>query len=181
MRKLLFAAAASAALLAMAPAANAAKSIDLNTVVLPGGQTSISGTFENDGILEGNFTDIFNFTTPTGMISASAQSIAVALNGPADLDLTSVFLNGIAFTQVNTGFFELQLLDGETIPAGEQILTVNGLSRGNGSYSGTIAFLSTAAVPEPATWAMMLGGFGLVGGAMRSARRRKSQVTYATA
>jgi hypothetical protein len=33
-----------------------------------------------------------------------------------------------------------------------------------------------AAVPEPATWAMMIGGFGLVGGA---ARRRATQVSYA--
>ena len=34
-----------------------------------------------------------------------------------------------------------------------------------------------AAVPEPATWAMMIGGFGLVGGAMR--RRARPTVTYA--
>ena len=33
------------------------------------------------------------------------------------------------------------------------------------------------AVPEPASWAMMLGGFGLVGGAMRS--RRKATVSFA--
>jgi hypothetical protein len=33
------------------------------------------------------------------------------------------------------------------------------------------------AVPEPASWALMLGGFGLVGGAMRS--RRKAAVTFA--
>ena len=31
-------------------------------------------------------------------------------------------------------------------------------------------------VPEPASWAMMLGGFGLVGGAMRS--RRKAAVSF---
>lgn len=31
---------------------------------------------------------------------------------------------------------------------------------------------SVAAVPEPATWTMMLGGFALVGGAMRVRRRR---------
>ncbi len=30
---------------------------------------------------------------------------------------------------------------------------------------------STAAVPEPASWAMMLAGFGLVGGTMRARRR----------
>lgn len=34
-----------------------------------------------------------------------------------------------------------------------------------------------AGVPEPAAWAMMLGGFGLVGSAMR--RRSKVAVTYA--
>ena len=34
-------------------------------------------------------------------------------------------------------------------------------------------------VPEPATWAMMIGGFGLVGGAMRSARRRRSTALVA--
>lgn len=33
-----------------------------------------------------------------------------------------------------------------------------------------------AAVPEPASWAMMIAGFGLVGGA---ARRRVAKVTYA--
>jgi hypothetical protein len=32
-------------------------------------------------------------------------------------------------------------------------------------------------VPEPATWAMMIGGFGLVGGAMR--RRRRATVNFA--
>jgi len=32
------------------------------------------------------------------------------------------------------------------------------------------------AAPEPASWALMLGGFGLVGGAMR---RRKSSVAFA--
>jgi len=36
---------------------------------------------------------------------------------------------------------------------------------------------ATAAVPEPASWALMLGGFGLVGGAMRS--RRKAAVAFA--
>ena len=37
---------------------------------------------------------------------------------------------------------------------------------------------SGGAVPEPASWAMMLGGIGLVGGAMRR-RRRNTSVTFA--
>lgn len=35
-------------------------------------------------------------------------------------------------------------------------------------YQGTVSY---TAVPEPASWAMMIGGFGMVGGAMRSRRR----------
>jgi hypothetical protein len=33
------------------------------------------------------------------------------------------------------------------------------------------------AIPEPATWAMMLGGFGLLGAAAR--RRSRTTLTYA--
>lgn len=50
----------------------------------------------------------------------------------------------------------------------------------NGGTTGAIGagtpVLQTA-VPEPATWAMMLGGFGLLGAAMR--RRQRATVTYA--
>jgi hypothetical protein len=35
---------------------------------------------------------------------------------------------------------------------------------------------ATAAVPEPASWALMIGGFGLIGAAMR--RRQSVRVTY---
>lgn len=36
---------------------------------------------------------------------------------------------------------------------------------------------ASGAVPEPASWALMLGGFGLVGGALRS--RRRAQTSFA--
>ena len=53
--------------------------------------------------------------------------------------------------------------------------------RGTGSNS-SIAFVSssdaTVPVPEPTTWAMMIGGFGMVGSAMRY-RRRKISVSFA--
>jgi len=43
--------------------------------------------------------------------------------------------------------------------------------------TGSSAFtLTSGAVPEPASWALMLGGFGLVGGAMR---RRRTSLTFA--
>lgn len=37
--------------------------------------------------------------------------------------------------------------------------------------------ISIAAVPEPASWAMMIGGFALVGGALRSRRRSTALAT----
>ncbi len=40
----------------------------------------------------------------------------------------------------------------------------------NGFYEGVVQ-IATAAVPEPATWALMLVGFGGVGLAMRSRRK----------
>lgn len=59
---------------------------------------------------------------------------------------------------------------GSTGSANGQVL-LNSLSiRGN----------VTGAVPEPATWAMMLLGFGFVGGAVRTAKRRqKVTIAYA--
>ena len=43
---------------------------------------------------------------------------------------------------------------------------------------GTQFSAVTTSVPEPAGWAMMIGGFGLVGGAMRQ-RRRSVTVSFA--
>ncbi len=43
---------------------------------------------------------------------------------------------------------------------------------------GDVAQVTGGAVPEPATWAMMIGGFGMVSGSMRR-RRRKSTVAFA--
>jgi len=37
--------------------------------------------------------------------------------------------------------------------------------------------LQGAAVPEPATWAAMLVGFGAIGASMRGARRRRTAAT----
>lgn len=79
-------------------------------------------------------------------------------------------------------------------------LTVTGVSFGigsgwNGTFAGAVdnvAYSFTggpsanfnfevaqgaAAVPEPASWAMMIGGFGIVGGSLR--RRRKPAVAFA--
>jgi hypothetical protein len=64
------------------------------------------------------------------------------------------------------------------LAAGTYSITITG-DCGAGCPAGFGVRLDSVSgsVPEPASWALMLGGFGMVGGAMRS--RRKAAVTFA--
>jgi hypothetical protein len=77
---------------------------------------------------------------------------------PSDVDISLV----------STGIFSLSVIE-----------AVNGTDISGSQYWAAFNDITTSgsAAPEPASWAMMLGGFGLVGGAMRS--RRKAAVTFA--
>ena len=70
--------------------------------------------------------------------------------------------SGIAWTQFTQRFV--------AIAGTTRIAFRNGL--GN-DYLGldSVSVLNSASVPEPVSWATMLGGFGLIGGAMRRSRR----------
>ena len=57
---------------------------------------------------------------------------------------------------------------------GQKVTSVEFMSSGNSFEFDNIA--TTSAVPEPATWAMMITGFGLAGAAMR---RRRATLAYA--
>lgn len=48
---------------------------------------------------------------------------------------------------------------------------------GEGTTIDRISYDLASVVPEPATWAMMILGFGMVGGAVRSRRRNQALVT----
>lgn len=57
------------------------------------------------------------------------------------------------------------------------VITIDGVGTADNSlYSGN---LSATSVPEPATWAMMLAGFGLIGFAMRRQRQSHPKVRFA--
>ena len=89
---------------------------------------------------------------------------------------------------------------GQLLAAGGSALSIDGLwgltigNDGNAGSSQRVYFtagpddeshglfgvLTASAVPEPSTWATVLLGFGIIGGAMRSAkRRRKLTASYA--
>jgi hypothetical protein len=59
---------------------------------------------------------------------------------------------------------------------GETLNSIQFVSTGIAFEVDDIIFTGSA-VPEPATWAMMIGGFGMIGGAMRRAKRRATPAT----
>jgi PEP-CTERM motif len=172
MKKWLLAGMAAAALMSAGSAALAAPFLTLNPAAADG---SINGVFGNDGApAAGTFTDTFTFTWPSagdtvGSISTSATKLKGKINPATNIDFLSVTLDGQAFTLSPTGQFEFGALDLPTLK-GTQTLVVNYKSYGKGAtYSGTLAF-TPAAVPEPASWALMIGGFGLLGATLRMRR-----------
>jgi len=154
-----------------------------NFTASPGPNGTFSANFGNSGIAAGAFTDLFTFTLPTsGLGSGTVTSSASFANSPNDLDFTSVFVNGTLadLTKLNNGLFEVAFTSSVPIIGGQlNTITVNGFSRGGGAYGGQLSFIPSAtAVPEPAAWAMMILGMGVVGFAMR--RRRKNLTTTVT-
>ena len=175
MKKILIAGLLAATGTVSAPAF-AAPTIDLSG----SGSAFFGNTIPNGG----NFTDVFKVILPNSSVTASV--ITVALRGDnklGDIDFSSITLNGIEFTKTrsDTSGGPLEAVSESFVlrppadfMAGTYDLILVGRAYGNSSYSGTINADVTAAVPEPATWAMMLVGFGAVGYTMR---RRKSKVT----
>ena len=53
-----------------------------------------------------------------------------------------------------------------------QVAFTNAINPDNFGFTLTWSDGQTAAVPEPASWAMMLGGFGMLGGVMRRRRNK---------
>ncbi len=82
-------------------------------------------------------------------------------------------------------FAQLQgsLVNGALLDGGPNSLTANSNVGVAGRYlftvrGGQVTAPPVNGVPEPASWAMMIGGIGMVGGSMRY-RRRKTTVTFA--
>lgn len=119
------------------------------------------------------FTVTFDFLVTEAMLASS--SITTQFSALNDIDFTSIFLDGFAFTQ--SGFdpadetFFLSLAG--PLAAGTHVITVNGVtgSSGNGAFGGNLNLSPAAAVPEPGTWMLMLLGFGAIGVSVRKRRK----------
>lgn len=186
MRKVLAALVSSAALIAIPITANAATDlavsydgsvVGLNGIFPFAGSLTLTGHTTLEDALDGSFafssfTGLFNNTN-----SYTLSNVTASFNGLNQLEL---FTNGTRFTSfqfvdlpnfvANGTNFPVVLLPGQPFTVSPNVGPVQYLT-GVGSVSGRTA---TAPVPEPATWALMLLGFGFIGAALRRRRQQAS-------
>ena len=131
------------------------------------------------------------YTLNFNLGGASAASAFISGSVAYD-NLVKVFLNGnLLYSDQNTGgsglgtyeaFNQLHAFSTAGCPgcfvSGANALTFDVTDLGQPTAL-LVTNLSGTAVPEPATWAMMLVGFGMVGFGLRSRRKPSVRVTYA--
>lgn len=133
------------------------------------GDTTTIG-FSEAGLGNPNFEESLSFTNDmdgfysvlVGTSSASVDFTKAVLSGvTGSIDVLKVFDKGDGESLYGEG----------NLLAGMYTLTLSGTNNDTGAASGTITIRDmNSAVPEPATWAMMLLGFGAIGFSLR--RRR---------
>jgi hypothetical protein len=140
----------------------------------PGTSTLGSFTYSHDvctpgtsGPLSGTFILDFGGSLIEGGLTGSSLA-REGVMGLFDQQFTYTVLSGTGLFSGATGsFMNIGTVDVRNAPPSVLTLNFNGL-------------INAPMVPEPSTWAMMLVGFGVIGGAMRSAKRRqKVTVSYA--
>lgn len=155
----------AAAMLAAPAAANAATYLNFN------GKT---GTFGNTKVKKFGFVDNFTFNTPAaGRVWITITSTFTTPGTNLDFNNTSN-VNLTPFVNISSGVVEYRALLNLPVNAGKQTMRIAGFAQGDASYTGTIAF----AVPEPATWALLILGFGGIAYSMRR-RAEKVKVSFA--
>jgi hypothetical protein len=137
---------------------------------------SITANFGDGFTSAVNFDDSFLFTIPqngfgSGSISTSFSSSSNLLT------ITDLIINGTHYVVPSNGSGQFLAVSGIPIVSNmlNTIEVLGTTSSHGGTFSGTLTFSATA-VPEAASWAMMLAGFGLIGATMR---KRRTSLTFA--
>jgi hypothetical protein len=137
-----------------------------SSLTVPGNLTPYLAVY-GGGVANINFTgvgDVRSFSFDYSTVD-TYNTLTIHYATGADTVYTGTqILNGLP-TAVTNGSITVNG-DGRIITGLSLSTTSNAFEVDNLSFSAGLA-----AVPEPASWALMLGGFGVIGGAMRSRRK----------
>ena len=170
MKRLIAIAAAIAAMTAAAPAW-AAKVFVLDNVTLQGGGT-LTGSFTTDDALSSLLS--VNITASSGTFGPGVFS-TFTYNNAALANWVSLPSQGFQIStsgsaqQLRLDFFPLTASGANILHTSNEYQYTGG---GRAVTGGRVLLDVPSAVPEPATWAMMITGFGLAGAALRRHGRK---------
>ncbi len=149
-----------------------AEDIDLNVNLIPNiASTGVfSAGFGLTHTQAGSFTDNITFMGASGgAVAFSSSLVTIGFVDRADIDFTSVAINGQTYTLTDSGgvgvaSFDLAALNSSS-PLVLEVMGIAGpnLTEGSdisASYAGTV---NVSPVPEAGTLAMMLAGLGVMG------------------
>jgi hypothetical protein len=129
----------------------------------------------------------FSFEAPSGRLIFDEVEDASAAQGTNSFSVNQIvdMIPGQTYTVVLTTFAQSDVSkfapdpsdpSGQTVPFGmdsavvDPTFTIDPAFAGRWSIAGIPVDTTTPGVPEPATWAMLIAGFGLAGASLR--RRR---------
>lgn len=115
------------------------------------------------------FDDIFEFTIPQN--GTGSGSLSTSFSSQTDeLTIDQVLINGVSYSLSSSSGGQAFVTSGIPIYSGQlntiEVKGVTSTADIAATFSGTATF-AAGAVPEPASWLLMIGGLGLVGAAMR--------------
>ena len=199
MKRIILAAFAALGVAAATPANSATLIIDGNGILTGANGVNVNGTLYDVSFLDGTCAAVFEgcdsqsditFTTPasaTAAANALLQQVFIGI-----FNTNTALIRGCSDTTRCYAFIPQSVNAGAAY--GAAALNFPNFSDGTSFFSTQSAFNSTstpfytwakftlapvAAVPEPATWLMMLLGFGAIGYTMRSKKKSEPRIQFA--